>query len=1124
MKKTQFIDLIKIIKNTFVSFFSVTLFVTLGVGVFLGMSWGGRGLAMSIAKAQDDNNFRDLEVISPYGFTDDDILELEKMDGVADVEGTYTSYAYFYQGDVKLQAKICTVPKEINKLFSMEGTEPTKPNEIIVEKFWADAKNIKIGDTITFLHDANEHPHALSMLLENEDKINDVEALVKLFEDDKPDEDGMQSLKYDTFTVSGLAESPDFISSFSETYGTSSTYGTPVDMIMFFPEEAFDEKSFTGYTNIFVKSDYLEGIFLDKEFRDANDEFKDRVDVKVKELTAAKNKKVLEISGKLTSMVENAPKQVEEAERQIESGRKEIEITERIVNEGSKQIDAGRIMLESGREMLERTRRELEDKIPQFDAYKEKISDIATTAGLAADKLEEIIKSKTADEAINLIISHTDDASIDSVKTGMGFMASLCAMTGDEYLADSIINMMDNVTKLQEMTRDAREKLSTMTPEEREAKVKEIKAKLPTYVSMLRSLASVKKNVLDRIDDYIEEVEDRINESLAEVERNEAQVNSSQSSLNSGRQQINEGKKQIEDYQAQLDKMKELLEGNTARQLSVAASELKDYSSAILTKSNNPTSASSLTLVEIFNGVKFSLAALFFIVGILVCYSALSRIIFSHIKLLGTKKALGLMKREITLSYLLYGGISVAVGCALGIVLGYFILEPVIVIVLRKSFVTRDMVYFAEPMEAVIICALEVVFILLTTYLACRSLLKEHPVTLLAGPKPPSGKHRFFEKFRLWKKLSLFSKTMVNNLLMDKRRVLGTLIGIMGCTSMLVAGATIKLNSDKSADIEFNTLTKFDSLVLFDGKNEGAKDRIKKVLDDNEIPSSSFLKNCIRVVLPDGRVNICYIFVSDDENFTDYFILRNNKGRIKKMADGVRVCNGYLFTYDADPGDQVEFIDNTGQHFFVPYVGEFENYNPNVSMVMPADTYEKYSKDKYIPNSFTINTKGVDMEKLKAELEQVPGFITLYDYVSANMNGFNSIASATLVISAVAVALAAVMAFLVLLNLLVMQVEEKKRDMIILMINGYSLKEAKKYVYKDTIFLTIIGITLGCILGDFVGNWNMRVLSYMPAHFYEGVNWIAIAFGIVAAAILALINALIAMRRIKYFNLTDINK
>ncbi len=1124
MKKTQFIDLLKNIKSSFVSFFSIMLFVTLGVGIFLGMSWGGRGFALSISKGQEDNTMRDLEIISPYGFTKDDIEQLKKVEGVDAVEGYYNAYAYFYHGDTKCQAKICTIPKTINTLFSLEGTMPSGSNEIIVEKYWAKRYNINIGDTITFLHDAGDNPHALSMLLENEDKINDVEALVKLFEGDHSDSDGMQSLNHDTFTVSGLAESPEYLSTFPETYGTSGNLSTPIDIIMFFPEEAFDEKSYTGYTNIMVNSNSLHGSFIDKESRDANDEFRDRVDVTVKELTSAKNKRVLEIADKLDKMINNAPKQVEEVQQQIDSGKREIELNERIINEGSKQIDTGRVMLEAGKEMLERTKRELEERIEQFEPYKEKVAGLASRAGELADRLEAIIKIREADAVLQMIQNHLDDESIDSVRTALAAAATLNAMVGDEYAADSFLEMLNVLTDLQDSTREARAQFTALTPEEKDAKIEEFKAKLSSYVNSLRYIASLKKNVIDKVDDYVEQMEERLNESVRQVEENETQVNRSQAQINSGRQQINEGKKQLEDYQAEINKMKELLDGSTTRQLSVAVSELKDYSSAILTKYNNPTSASAMTMVEIFNGIRFSLAALFFIVGILVCYSALSRLIFSHIKLLGTKKALGLMKREITLSYLLYGGIAVILGCILGIALGLFVLQPIIIFILRKTFVFTDVVYYYQMNEAWIICALEIVFILLTTYVACRSLLREHPVTLLAGPQPPSGKHRFFEKYRLWKKLSLFSKTMVNNLLMDKRRVLGTLIGLMGCTALLVTGITIKLNADKSKEIEFDTLIKFDSLVLFNGKEEGCKDRIKKVLDDNNINSSSFLKSSIRTVLPDGSVNICYIYTSDDENFTDFFRIRNNKGRFKQMADGVMIGNGYLATFDSDPGDKVEFIDNTGQHFFIPYVGEFENYSPNINVVMPADTYEKYAKEKYIANSFTIVTDGVDMEKLRSDLEKVPGYITVYDYVTANTDGFNTIATATTVISLVAVALATVLAFLVLLNLLVMQVEEKKREMIILMINGYSVKEARKYIYKDTIFLTVIGIILGCILGNIIGNWNMRVLSYLPAHFYEGTSWIAIGVGAVVAAFLAFVNALIAMRRIKNFKLTDINK
>lgn len=1120
MKKTQFIDLIKNIKSSFVSFFSIMLFVTLGVGIFLGMSWGGRGFAYSISKVQEDNVLRDLEIISPYGFTNDDIEALKKVEGVDKVEGTYNTYAYFYRGDTKRQARICTVPEEQDTLFLLEGNLPSRSNEIIVEKYWANRYDIKIGDTITFLHDANDHPHALSLLLENEDKINDVEALVKLFEEDPKDPDGMQALKHDSFIVSGLAESPEFVSTFPETYGTSSTLSTPVDIIMFFPKEAFDERSFTGYTNILVNSDSLQGSFIEKESRDANDAFRDKVDVVVKELTSAKNKRIIDIADKLKTMVDNAPKQMEEAQRQIDSGKKEIEINERVINQGAQQVNSGRIMLDAGREMLEKTRQGIEDKISQFDSYKDRLSGFAEKARIVANHLQEAYDSPTAQKFVETLFKYTDDEHINELKAGLTVIAAMYALAEDQAMANITMDSVEAIDALQQWTRDIRAGGKAGA----EQKMAELKARILSYINQLRSLVNLKNIVFDRVESYIDEVEEQINQSLDEIRKNEAQVNNSQAQLNSGRQQINEGKKQIEDYQAQLDKMKELFEGSTTRQLAVATSELKDYSSAILTKYNNPTSVTGMTMVEIFNGIRFSLAALFFIVGILVCYSALSRLIFSHIKLLGTKKALGLMKREITLSYLLYGGLAVLLGCVLGIALGYFILQPVIITILRKTFVITDMVYYCQMNEAWIICALEIVFILLTTYVACRSLLKEHPVTLLAGPQPPSGKHRFFEKYRLWKKLSLFSKTMVNNLLMDKRRVLGTLIGLMGCTALLVTGITIKLNADKSADIEFNTLIKFDSLVLFNGREDGCKDRIKKVLDDNNIASSSFLKNSMRITLPDGRVTICYIFTSDDDNFTDYFRIRNNKGRYKQLADGAAICNGYQATFDVDPGDRVEFIDNTGQHFFVPYVGEFENYSPNINVVMPADTYEKYTKEKYAANSFTIVTDGVDMEKLQSELEKIPGFITVYDYVTANMDGFNTIAMATTVISLVAVVLATVLAFLVLLNLLVMQVEEKKREMIILMINGYSVKEAKKYIYKDTIFLTIIGIILGCILGNIIGNWNMRVLSYLPANFYEGTSWIAIGAGAVVAAFLALVNALIAMRRIKNFKLTDINK
>ncbi len=1112
MKKTQIIELFNNIKNTFVSFFSITLFVALGVGIFVGMSWGGISLVRSIIYEEEQHNFKDLEIISPYGFTREDIAKLRQVEGVETVEGTYNYYSYFYRGNIKLQAKICTLPKEINTLFKVEGTLPTRANEIVVQKYWADRYGIKPGDTITFLHDASEHPHALSLLLENEDKFKDPEALLKVFEEDPPDPDGMQVFKYDTYTVSALAESPDYISSYPDTFGTSATYGTPVDLIMYFPEEAFDEKSFTGYSNIFIKSSHLKGDFTNEAIKAENDAFKDRVEVVVKELTANKNKKIVEMADTLNKDIESAPEQITIYQKQIESGQREIDATEQILSSGRSQLENGRNLLNNGKRMIDTVRGEIDRRLDQFESFKDRILELYPQAKQALNFLGSL--TVNADDVDSVVEAIRQDQSLDKVKDLLTLASGFYAIMGNESMSNYINDLVAGISEVQ---------TNIMT----ESDVEKLKAnirKLPSYVEKAKSVLAMVDHIDELIDQVTEQLEEQLENTLDQIENSEAELNRSSAQVISGQTIIEEGKQQLKDAQEQLNRMKEMLDGSVFRQLSVATSELKDYSSAVLTKSHNPTNASAMTMLTIFGGIRISLASLFFIVGILVCYSALSRIIYSHITLLGTKKALGLMKREITLSYMFYGLFAAVMGCILGLLLGYFVLEPIIQFTLSKTFVFTTKISYFNINEAAIVCIIEIVFILLTTYIACRSLLKEHPVTLLAGPKPPSGRHRFFEKYKLWKRLSLFSKTMVNNLLMDKRRVLGTLIGITGCTAMLVCGTTIKLNTDKSASLQFRELIGFDSLILFDAKKEGCKEAIAKLLADNNIETASFMKNCIRVSMPDGRINICYLYISDDEKFTDYYLLRNNGGRLKEMADGVKICNGYGETFNIDPGDKVEFVDNTGQHFFIPYVGEFECYNPNINMVLPADTYEKYSKDTYRANSFTLTTKDVDMEKLQAELEKIPGFITVYDYLQANMNGFNTIAMAADIISLVAVVLAAIMAFLVLLNLLAMHVEEKRREMIILMINGYSVKESKKYIYKDTIFLTIIGIAIGCILGTLAGDWNIYVFSYLPAHFYRGICWEAILFGIVVAAIMAFINAAIAMRRIKHFNLTDINK
>ena len=121
-------------------------------------------------------------------------------------------------------------------------------------------------------------------------------------------------------------------------------------------------------------------------------------------------------------------------------------------------------------------------------------------------------------------------------------------------------------------------------------------------------------------------------------------------------------------------------------------------------------------------------------------------------------------------------------------------------------------------------------------------------------------------------------------------------------------------------------------------------------------------------------------------------------------------------------------------------------------------------------------------------------------------------------------ALAVLMAMVVLLNLNVMFIEEKKRELIVLMINGFSVKDAKRYIYNDSIVLTAIGIVCGLILGCIMGSITVGSVEPSTATFVKDVDWVAVAAGIAGSAILAFVMSAIAMRRIPKFKLTDINK
>ena len=186
--------------------------------------------------------------------------------------------------------------------------------------------------------------------------------------------------------------------------------------------------------------------------------------------------------------------------------------------------------------------------------------------------------------------------------------------------------------------------------------------------------------------------------------------------------------------------------------------------------------------------------------------------------------------------------------------------------------------------------------------------------------------------------------------------------------------------------------------------------------------------------------------------------------------------------------------------------------------------YEKEFDQTSGPNALLFDSGGEDIAALETSLADTPGLLSIVSDKANQKVNFDMFADVSRTVVLVYLVLAVLMAIVVLLNLNVMFIEEKKRDLIVLMINGFATRDAKRYIYNDTIALTIIGIVVGLVLGCIVGSVTVGSVEPAPAMFVKDVDPIAVVVGIVGSGVLALVMSMIALRRIPRFNLTDINK
>ena len=1113
-------DLLTTIRATIVPFLSVLAFALLGVGMFLGVQWVSHSLTQMADQMMAEAQGHDVEITFPYGLTQDDLAQLAALEGVDDVEARYLGYRQISSEEGDLVLRVESLPRRIDRLVDVEGHLPRNEHEIALDRAWATSRGLSVGSTVTF-DDAADGAQASDSKEASSSKDSSASKDAKSASDSQalPSAgDAAQQFLASSYTVSALVSSPSFICSDSYSYGSSPTASGAVDGLAWVTEDAFNQDAYYGARPyVVLRSQALEGLpSFDEAYRTRAAELKARVSELGDKLA---NQRFSQLYQEHADLVADAEKRLAEARKQLSEGQAQVEQGTRELEEGRSALEqqraaaqrdlaSARSQLDAGKRAYDAALAEHRQAQAQFDEAQQAVAlveqrvseaqGLISSYGAELQRLQELWKSGAIsfEQYRDQIDSAGAAVTAELAGYGVTLPFPLNVDFAEQFLAQEG-DILERVRKLEFSAYGY-----TLTLDSAPGVMSGVQAQLDAAAA---TLAQTKAR--------LDQAEAELAEAQARYERESARaqelLDASERELAQSREQLSAGEKEIQEKDAELAEGREALD------------QLRTYRWVVLERSYNGGMLVLDSYVYIMRNVRWTMALPFLVVGLLVCYAAVGRMVHDHQELIGTKKAMGFTQAEVTSFYLAYSGLAVLLGVALAVPLALYVVQGVIASALGAYFV-RPFEPFLQPSDIAVLGLVQLGLIGLSTWVTTSHVVRRQAADLLSGETPSAAHGRFYERWKLWKRLGLLGQTIVSNCVNDVRRVVATVVGVAGCAALVVTAVTLYDNVYRSNQRMNEAVFHYDTIVCIDQTEQALKDT-RAALEGAGMVATPVYSSLYTLEQPDGKLSTANVIVPADlDEFAGLYSTRIVGERTDEH--GMIINMSYRDHLGAQLGDEVILTDAMGNSHTLPISGFFEYYYALCQIIMEPELFEQSFADLPVPNRLFVDSKGQGAARVSELLEGVEGYqatINNYENLQSNFNDFFTVARAVV---GVYLALAAVMAFVVLLNLDVMMVNEKKRELVVLMVNGFSVRQAKAYIWHDAVLLTLLGILCGLVLGGVLGQWTVLSVESRDTLYMHDVSWLAMGLGALVSAVFSAMALLIALRRIPKLQLSDLNR
>ena len=1077
------------IKTNFKRYLSLILIIFLGSAFYVGMKVNTDVMQNSMIKYFKESNYADLKIASEIGLTDKELKELKKeVPSIKKIEGKYytdvvASVYNRYDNDKQINVVFAvnsySKNDKLNSLTLLQGRNIRNNDECVIDGSVV-GFGYNLGDKITLSTDM---------------------------------------LKTKTYTIVGFARNPQYI---SVNRGTTTLLNGNIDYFVY-----VSSKEFNVSDDAYVMAD----IKLENKYKPFTEKYNNYLKKLKKEIT---NKSVKIAKEREQKVIDEKSKELESAENEYNSKKTEVE----------SQLASKESELNGAEEQLKRIESEImSDK--EVDAYLNSLKINLESAKAQLDSLKSTI------DVAKSLASDTQSITNDTVYGDLSALKERLLQ-----LENSLSVAKEELSRLERAARENEEKCAlipdqglaescysvTDTIKTQEPEVQMRIDLITSEITRIKGIINVYEKGSDSIDvskykNYIDELNSNYNNALAKYNSSVKEYEKAKKNLKSqmalARQSLSERKKELEEAKNtfESEKTKALGELETTynqiidnKKLLRSLKKLKWY---VISRNDREGYSRYYDDTLRLENLSKIIPLIFFVVAALITATSITRMVQEERRKIGILKSLGYNSKQVIHKYIYYASSANILGNITGIISGIILFPMIICKIYSLQYFIPPLIYKFNIIHIIFTLVVSFISTTLVALFSVKGVLKEKPSELMRIKKVKIGKKIFIEKNKkLWRKLPFIKKITYRNIFLSTSRSFMTIIGITGCTALIISSFGVKESAKDVVSRQFNKIFKITAQFYYksDLTQYEMETDLKKVNNLESVDHASLNSVETSEIKHDNKSYNLYVVVPNDVQEFDsdislYSIINKKKINLNDV-DGAVISEKVSKILNISIGDNVTYVDNSNISHSIKVSDIAENYMFNY-VYMNKDVYNNEYGYESRNNALFVRYKDESKyEQVNEKIYSSGNYGNIISVITTKNDAKDIIERFDLAIYLIIFS-AGLLAFIVLYNLAKINISERTIEVATLKVMGYNSKQINKYVNNEINTLTIIGIIFGIILGYFLTNEVISACEIDIIMFYHGISYVSYIYGVVLTLIFSKVINNFVKKDLKKISMTE---